>query len=198
MPGPTINGRLRAQKARVEKASKDGETKDSKVKAKVEDDKDKTDVKAHCRKKKRDDEERKTTLAQNSLTSSLVATSPPGLTNVPTSTSGASISSLRQSLSRLTSRMMMNFHCPTKIFALKASSPTDRVMDDLGAAHSACPADYANEHEVREVQHNSRRPAENYSSTMVRKSSRTWLKTPLWESRIKSLTLNVQLRRCPP
>ena len=68
-------------------------------KAKVKDDKDKTDpksnannekklfycdkighVKADCRKKK-DDEERKTTLAQNSLTSSLVTMSPPGLTN---------------------------------------------------------------------------------------------------------------------
>ena len=51
-------------------------------------------VKADCRKKKRDDEERKTTLAQNSLTSSSDATSPPGLTNVPSSTSGVSASSL--------------------------------------------------------------------------------------------------------
>ena len=53
-------------------------------------------VKVDCRKKKRDDEERKTTLAQNGLTSSSDATSPPGLTNVTTSTSGASASSLRQ------------------------------------------------------------------------------------------------------
>ena len=53
-------------------------------------------VEADCRKKKRDDEERKATLAQNSRTSSLAVTSPPGLTNVPTSTSGASTSSLRQ------------------------------------------------------------------------------------------------------
>ena len=68
--------------------SKDGKSKDGKGKAKVKDDKDKADpksypnkdkkcfccdkighVKADCRKKKRDDEERKTTLAQNSLTS---------------------------------------------------------------------------------------------------------------------------------
>ena len=53
-------------------------------------------VKADSQKKERDDEERKTTLAQNSLTTSPAATSPPGLTNVPTSTSGASTSSLRQ------------------------------------------------------------------------------------------------------
>ena len=39
-----------------------------------------------------------------------------------------------------------------RIFALKAGSPTDRVMVDSGAAHSACPPDYANEHELREVQ----------------------------------------------
>ena len=39
-----------------------------------------------------------------------------------------------------------------RIFALKAGSPTDRVMVDSGAAHSACPSDYASEHEVREVQ----------------------------------------------
>ena len=83
---------------------KDGKAKDGTRKAKVKDDKDKTDpksndnkdkkcfccdkighVKADCRKKKRDDEERKTMLAQNRLTSSLAATSPPGLTNVPTS-----------------------------------------------------------------------------------------------------------------
>ena len=38
------------------------------------------------------------------------------------------------------------------IFALNAISHVDRVMVDSGAAHSACPSDYANEHEVREVQ----------------------------------------------
>ena len=99
--------------------------KDGKGKAKAKDDKDKTDpksnsnkdkkcfycdkighVKADCRKKKRDDEERKTTLAQNSLTSSPTTSTPPGLANVPTSTSGGSASSLANSLSRLTSRMM--------------------------------------------------------------------------------------------
>ena len=95
---------------------KDGKTKDCREKAKVKDDKGKDGktksnankdkkcfycdkighVRADCRKKKRDDEERKTTLAQNSPTSSPAATSPPGLANVPTSTSGASTSSLRQ------------------------------------------------------------------------------------------------------
>ena len=39
-----------------------------------------------------------------------------------------------------------------RIFVLKAGSPTDRVMVDSGAAHSACPSDHVNEHEVREVQ----------------------------------------------
>ena len=78
--------------------SKDGKNKDGKEKAKVKDDKKKTDskskdhrdkkcfycdkighVKPDCRKMKRDDEERKTTLAQNSLTSSPAATSPSSL-----------------------------------------------------------------------------------------------------------------------
>ena len=131
-------------------------------------------VKANCRKKKkRDDEERKTTLAQNSLTSSPVATSPTGLTNVPTSPSGASTSSLRQ-LTVPSHVSDDKFHSPMWILALKPGSPTDRVMVDSGATHSACPSDHANEHEVREVQHkNSRRPAENSSSIMVRNSSRT-------------------------
>ena len=35
---------------------------------------------------------------------------------------------------------------------MKVNSHVDRVMVDSGAAHSACPSDYANEHEVREVQ----------------------------------------------
>ena len=96
--------------------SKDGKGKDGKGKTKGMDGKDKVEskslsqnkdkkcfycdkighVKADSGKKKRDDEERKTTLAQNSLTSSSDATSPSGLTSVPTSTSGASASSLRQ------------------------------------------------------------------------------------------------------
>ena len=81
---------------------KDGKNKDGKGKAKGKDGKDKADpksnankdktiffcseighVKADFRKKKGDDEERKTTIAQNSLTSSPAATSPPRLTNVP-------------------------------------------------------------------------------------------------------------------
>ena len=44
------------------------------------------------------------------------------------------------------------FHSPMRIFALRYNSNVDRVMVDSGAAHSACPSDYANEHEVREVQ----------------------------------------------
>ena len=39
-----------------------------------------------------------------------------------------------------------------RIFALRYKSNVDRVMVDSGAAHSACPTDYANEHEDREVQ----------------------------------------------
>ena len=45
------------------------------------------------------------------------------------------------------------FHSPMRIFALRYNSNVDRVMVDSGAAHSACPSDYANEHEVREVHH---------------------------------------------
>ena len=39
------------------------------------------------------------------------------------------------------------FHSPMRIFALRDNSNVDRVMVDSGAAHSACPSDYANEHE---------------------------------------------------
>ena len=98
--------------------NKDGKSKDGKGKTKGKDGKDKAEhksssqnkdkkcfycdkighVKAYCRKKKkkRDDKERKTTLAQNSLTSPSDATSPRALTNVPAGTSGTSTSSLRQ------------------------------------------------------------------------------------------------------
>ena len=41
-----------------------------------------------------------------------------------------------------------------RIFALNAISHPDRVIVDSGATHSACPSDHANEHEVKEVQHN--------------------------------------------
>ena len=107
-------------------------------------------VKADCRMRKRDDEERKTTLAQNSLTSSSDATSPPGLTNVTTSISGASASSRRQ----LTVPCHVSddeFHSPMKIFTLNDGLHVGRVMVDSGAAHSACPFDDANEHGIRET-----------------------------------------------
>ena len=148
--------------------SKDGKNKDAGRKAKVKEDKDKTDpksnsnmdkkcfycdkighVKADCRKKKRDDDECKTTLAQNSLTSSPI-TSDSARTKRTWQRAllGPALPLSNNSLSRLT-----EFHSPMRIFALKASSPTDRVMVDSGAAHSDCPPDYADEHEVREVQH---------------------------------------------
>ena len=98
------------------------------------------------RRKKKDDEERKATpLTLNSLASSPSTTAPPGLANVPTNSSMASTSSLRQITipSHVTDD---DFHCATRIFALNARSHTDRV-------HSACPSDYASEHEVKEVQH---------------------------------------------
>ena len=38
-----------------------------------------------------------------------------------------------------------------RIFDLQVNSHVDRVMVDSGAAHSACPSDYAKEHEVHEV-----------------------------------------------
>ena len=113
---------------------KDGKNKDGKGKAKAKDDKDKTDpksksnkdkkcfycykighVKADCRKKKRDDE-------QNSLTSSPVTTTPPGLANVPTSTS-----SLRQ------------LTVPSHVSDDEIYRPVS-VMVDSGAANSGCPS----------------------------------------------------------
>ena len=88
---------------------------------------------------------------QNGLNAPSVSPSPPELTNVTTSTSGASSSSLRQLI--IPSYVSDDeFHSPMRIFALKYNSNVDRVMVDSGAAHSACPPDYANEHEVREVQ----------------------------------------------
>ena len=149
---------------------KEGKGKEGKGKTKAKDDRDKFDpksssnkfkkcfycdkvghVRADCRKKKRDDEERRNMSAQNSLNSSSASMSPPGLTNITTNTSGASSSSLRQ----LTIPSYVSddeFHSPMRIFALRDNSNVDRVMVDSGAAHSACPSDYANEHEVREVQ----------------------------------------------
>ena len=83
-------------------------------------------VRADCRKKKRDDEERKTTLAQNRLTSSPVTTTPPGLVNVPTSTSGPAPRLSDKSLSRPTSRMMNS--SPMRIFALPVVNPVVKPL----------------------------------------------------------------------
>ena len=150
--------------------SKEGKGKEGKGKTKAKEDRDKFDsksnpnkfkkcfycdkvghVRADCRKKKRDDEERRNMSPQNGVNSSSASMSPPGLTNVTTNTSGASSSSVRQ----LTIPPYVSdeeFHSPMRIFALRYNSNVDRVMVDSGAAHSACPSDYANEHEVREVQ----------------------------------------------
>ena len=95
--------------------SKEGKGKEGKGKTKAKEDRDKFDsksnpnkfkkcfycdkvghVRADCRKKKRDDEERRNMSPQNGLNSSSASMSPPGLTNVTTNTSGASLSSLRQ------------------------------------------------------------------------------------------------------
>ena len=149
---------------------KEGKSKEGKGKTKAKEDKEKLDsksnpnkfkkcfycdkvghVRADCKKKKRDDEERRNVSPQNSLNASSAAPSPPGLTNVTTSTSGASSSSLRQ-LTIPSYVSEEEFHSPMRIFALRYNSNVDRVMVDSGAAHSACPSDYANEHEVREVQ----------------------------------------------
>ena len=156
-------------------------------------------VKADCRKKKIDGEERKTTLPQNSLTSSSDARSPPGLTNVTTSTSGASTLSLRQ-LTVPSHVSDDDFYSPMRIFALNAGLHVDRVMVDSGAAHSACPLDCANEHEIRETQRKIQfqTSAANSWSIMVRNLSRTRLRTLSWESRTKSLILKVWLQLCRP
>ena len=139
---------------------KDGKDKDGEGKAKDKDDKDKTDpksnsnkdkkcfycdkighVKADCRKKKRNDEERKTTLPQNEPDLFTRHDDSATLVNVPASTSGGSASSLHQ-LTVPSHVSDDGLYRQVRIFALKACSPTGRVM-----------VDYANEHEVREVQH---------------------------------------------
>ena len=105
-------------------------------------------VKSDCRKEKRDEEERKDDACADLRSD---ARSPPGLTNVTTSTSGASASTLRQ----LTVPSYVSddeLRSPMRIFALNAGLYVDRVMCDSGAAHSACPLDYAHEHEIRETQ----------------------------------------------
>ena len=147
--------------------SKEGKGKEGKGKTKAKEDRDKfgriptssrsvstvtkLGTSEDYRKKKRDDEERRNMSPQNGLNSSSASMSPPGLTNVTTNTSGASSSSLRQ----LTIPSYVSdeeFHSPMRIFSLRYNSNVDRVMVDSGATHSACPSDYANEHEVREVQ----------------------------------------------
>ena len=149
---------------------KEGKSKEGKGKTKAKEDKDKLDsksnpnkfkkcfycdkvghVRADCKKKKHDDEERKNMTPQKGLSAPSVSPSPPGLTNVTTSTSGASSSSLRQ-LTIPSYVSEEEFYSPMRIFALRYNTNVDRVMVDSGAAHSACPSDYANEHEVREVQ----------------------------------------------
>ena len=149
--------------------SKGCKNKEGKGKTKAKDDTDKSDhnsgsnkdkkcfycdkvghVRADCRQKKKDEERRKMS-TQNSLTSSPGTTSPPGIANISTSASGASNSSLGQ-LTIPSYVLDDEFHSPMRIFALRNSSHVDRFMVDSGAAHSACPSDYANEQEVREVQ----------------------------------------------
>ena len=196
---------------------KEGEGKEGKGKTKAKEDKDKFDsksnpnkfkkcfycdkvghVRADYRKKKRDDEERRNMSPQNSLNASSASLSPPGLTNVTTNTSGASSSSLRQ-LTIPSHVSEEEFHSPMRIFALRYNSNVDRVMVDSGAAHSACPSDYANEHEVREVQRKIQ--FQTASGELLEhhgeNSSRTWPKTVLWGSRIKSPMLKGRLRLCP-
>ena len=143
-------------------------------------------IRADCRKKKRDDEERRNMSAQNSLNSSSASMSPPGHTNVTRNTSGASSSSLRQ-LTIPSYASDDEFHSPMRIFALRVNSNVDRVMVDSGAEHSA----WFN------ARFNSRRPVVNSLNIMVRNSSRTWPKTVLWGSRIKSLMSKGRLRLCP-
>ena len=154
-------------------------------------------VRADCKKKKRDDEERRNMSAQNSLNSSSASMSPLGLTNITTNTSGASSSSLRQ----LTIPSYVSddaLHIPMRIFALRDNSKVDRVMVDSGAAHSACPSDYANEHEVREVQRKiqfqtaSGELLEHHGEKLVPYGPRQ-----LWGSRIKSLMSKGRLLPCP-
>ena len=196
---------------------KEGKRKEGKGKTKAKEDKDKFDsksnpnkfkkcfccdkvghVRADCKKKKRDDEERRNMSPQNGLNAPSVSPSPPGLTYVTTSTSGASSSSLPQ-LTIPSYVSEEEFHSPMRIFALRYKSNVDRVMVDSGAAHSACPSDYANEHEVREVERKIQ--FQTASGELLEhhgeNSSRTWPKTVLWGSRIKSPMLKGRLRLCP-
>ena len=136
---------------------KGGKNKDGKAKTKTKDDRDKSEprsesskdkkcfncdrvghLRVDCRKKKRDDEERRAMSAQKGLTSSNASTSPPGLTNGTTNTSGANTSSLRQ-LTIPSYVLDDEFHNPVTIFVLNDNTQVDSVMVDSGAAHSACP-----------------------------------------------------------
>ena len=196
---------------------KEGKSKEGKGKTKAKEDKDKFDsksnpnkfkkcfycdkvghVRADCKKKKRDDEERRNMSPQNGLNAPSVSPSPPGLTNVTTSTSGASSSSLRQ-LTIPSYVSEEEFHSPMRIFALRYNSNVDRVMVDSGAAHSACPSDYANEHEVREVQRKiqfqtaSGELLEHHGEKLVPYMAQD----SVMGSRIKSPMLKGRLRLCP-
>ena len=85
----------------------------------------------------------------------------------PSNTSATSTLSLLQ--------LTVPSHVSDDVFALNAKSSTDKVMIDSGAAHSACPSEYVNDTEVREVQHKIQfqTASEEFSSIMVRNSSRT-------------------------
>ena len=58
-----------------------------------------------------------------------------------------------------------------RIFALKTVSPTERVIIDSGAAHSACPSDYANEHERFNTRFNFQPASGELLEIMVRNSN---------------------------
>ena len=108
---------------------KDGETQDGKGKAKVKDDKEKTDPKSNANKDKKCFYFDKIGHVKADCRRSQHLVCP--TTHCPVSVSDD------------------EFHSPMMIFALKAGSPTDRVMVASGAAHCVCPSDDANEHEVQ-------------------------------------------------
>ena len=84
-----------------------------------------------------------------------------------------------------------------RIFALNGLY-VDRVMVDSGAAHSACPFEYANERENRETQRKIQLQTASGELLEHHGEKLVLLRTLSWESRIKSLMLKVWLQLCLP
>ena len=76
--------------------------------------------------------------------------------------------------------------------ALQVNSHLDSVMVDSGAAHSACPADYAKEHKIHETQRKIQ-----FQTANGELLGHHMAQDSVLESRTRSLMSKGRLRLCP-